>query len=400
MKLKESYRRAWPWAALVIVLLGCVLLLVLADHTPKRQLAKGAGSHSPVTHPNPESARANTSASSDAATQPGPIRSPGTAVKDELCGVSGLELLRAGDETLEQHVGRVMGPALSGWTSSLAASEDPRRRAIGVALANARPKPTLGEEPSKDTPANNHLVLLAIETDDPAIYALAIRQCSGGGYDLAPGPCQGISWEHWASIDPDNAIPWLWIAARAERAGDQQGVEDALAKASTATGTEAPERALDALAFEALPAGNAPLEEALAGAELISILPGGAPGAITSLCSEAAIQQSRRKQQCSAIATVLATQGSTLLDLVLASILADQLGLPQELRTALSAESQDARSTMAGSVPYPWSDLDGSSGFRCATVLRYDAYIDAIDAARGSERAALGVLSRLAHGTK
>jgi hypothetical protein len=234
VKPRGSFRRAGRWTALAIVLLasGLALFLVRGGRTPQRQIAE-------IVSAQPSGIRANPQgADTHAATQPTPAQPVSTAAKDELCGVSGSALLRTGDETIEQHVARVTEPAISRWKGSLTASEDPRRRAIGLALANAQPKPNPSDERSKDTPVNNSLVLLAIETDDPAIYALAIRQCWDDDYEMAPGPCQGLSWEHWANIDPNNAIPWLWIAAKAERASNHQGVEEALAKAASVSGIE------------------------------------------------------------------------------------------------------------------------------------------------------------------
>lgn len=379
-----------------MVLLAAVLalLLVRGGHIPQGQIAKTVSARPPGIRAQPQGPDAH------AATQPIPTQPAGTAVKDELCGVSGSGLFRIGDENIEQHVARVTEPAISRWKGSLTASEDPRRRAIGLALANAQPTPNPGEETSKDTPVNNSLVLLAMETDDPAIYALAIGQCQDGDYGMAPGPCEGLSWEHWANIDPDNAIPWLWIAAKAERASDQQGVEAALAKAASAAGIEEYGTPLSALAIDALPGDLPPLEKAVAGAEVISAAPGGAPIAILSLCSESSTQQPLRKEQCSNIARALAKQGSTLIDLVLASRLADRLGFPQDTRTALSRESKNARAIMARRIPYPWSDLSGGSGFRCTTLLAYDAFIDAVMAARGSVRAALEGVGRTTENAK
>jgi hypothetical protein len=399
VKPKELFWPAWRWTALAIVLLACVLamFIVRGGRTPPKQIAE-------ISSAQPFGIRAK-SQGADARAAPHPtIAEPvSTPVKDELCGVSGSALLRTGDETIEQHVTRVTEPVISRWKGSLTASENPRRRAIALALANARPRPSLGDELSKDTPVNNSLVLLAIETDDPAIYALAIGQCrdwDSGGYAMAAGPCEGLSWEHWANIDPDNAIPWLWIAAQAEYAGDQQGVEEALAKASTAAGIQEYGSALSELAMGALPHDVSPLDKAVAGAEVISIVPGGVPLAIVSLCSVTSIQQPLRKERCSTIATVLAKQGSTLIDLALASRLADWLGFPQDTRTALSTEWRNARAALNESVPYPWSGLSGTSDFRCSTVLGYDAFIDVRRAARGNERAALAAVSRAAQGGK
>ena len=377
------------------------LRLVRGVRTAPRQIATRSAQLS-ASRGKPERVVAHATAQ-PAFSQPGD-----NAVRDELCGASGPALLRVGDETIVQHVARVTEPGISRWKSSLAASEDPRRQAIGLALADARPRPPRpGDEPSKDTPVNNSLVLLAIETDDPAIYALALSQCRDDGDNMAPGPCEGLSFEHWAAIDPGNAIPWLWIAAKADHVGDQKDVEDALAKASTAAGIEEYEPGFYVQAMGALPGDASPLERAVAGAEFNSILLGGAPIVIASLCSVTAIQQPVRKEQCSAIATLLAKQGSTLFDVAQASTLADWLGFPEDIRTALKAEERTARHTVASSPnpwtttgPDPWTDQSGGSRFRCDNVRGYGAFIDAILAARGNERVALAAVGRAAKGAK
>ena len=394
MKTKVPVRRAWRWIALAAVLASLLAVFLETGRTRQEQVAQPVAAITAPVRANPETMPFLAATPYIASDRHSPV------VKDELCGVSGSDVFRAGDETVEQHVARVTEPAISRWKGSLAASEDPRRQAIALALANARPRPSPGDQPSKDTPMNNNLVLLAIETDDPAIYSLALHQCTSEGYGMAPGPCEGLSWEHLVAIDPNNAIPWLWIAARAEHAGDSRGVEDALARASAASGIEEYGAGLAVLAMDALPGDTVPLVEAMAGAQVTSILPGSAPISLESLCSETAIQRSLRKQQCSAITTVLAKQGSTLIDLLLASALADRLGFPQETRTALSAEAKTARATSFRRIPYPWSDPRGNSSFGCNTVRGYDGFIDALRAARGNWRAALGAVGRAMEGAQ
>jgi len=403
MKIKGSFRPWWRWIALAIAVLGCVtLLLVRNGRSPHKQIATVGSTPPALIRAGPEKANAH------AAMQPAsPRETAATAVKDELCGVSESDSLRAGNETLEQHVARLTEPAISGWKSSLASSEDLRRQAIGLALANARPRPRPGDAPSKDTPVNNSLVLLAMQTDDPAIYSLALHQCLDEDYAMAAGPCEALSWEHWAAIAPDNAMPWLWIAARANRTADPQGVETALANASAAAGIQEYGSSLYAQAMAALPGDASPLEKAAAGTEVNSVSMGGAPLEIASLCSQTAIQKSLRKEQCSAITKDLAKQGSTMFDLVLASRLAERLGFPEEVRTALMTEAKNAMVALT-STPNPWTttgpdpstDLSGGLWFRCGPVRRYDAFVDAILAAHGNERVALAAVSRTLQGIK
>src|SRR5437879_5643653 len=131
-------------------------LLLVSERAPQKHIANTTGAPSALVRANPQSAVAH----ANTAAQRAPAPAPSPAVMDELCGVSGPELARTGNETIEEHVARLTQTAISHWQSALAASEDPRRQAIGLALANAQPKPTFDSEPSKDTPVNNKLVLV------------------------------------------------------------------------------------------------------------------------------------------------------------------------------------------------------------------------------------------------
>jgi hypothetical protein len=188
-----------------------------------------------------------------------------------LCGVSGPDQLRNDRETVDQHVARVTDETEGRWKAALLESGDPKRRAVGLALVNAKPSPDSWTYTAPDTPSNNDLVLLAMETNDPAIYALALGQCGEDNLDMAVGPCRGLSLEHWAQIDPDNAVPWMWIASRADRAGNHVQADEALGRAANASRLDSYVGAMSALALAALPPEVAPLEKAVAGADLISI---------------------------------------------------------------------------------------------------------------------------------
>jgi hypothetical protein len=219
VKIDESFRSMWRWIAAAIVLLACtVAFIVIATRTPQPE--SSVRTQSPIAPSPPKPSAAAPQPTTGAPSDPAPPSA--TAVLDELCGVDGPGRARQGDETLEQHAARVIQGAVSRWQSTLAASEDPRRQAIALALTGATPggrvvdpdELTPGNEASKDTPMNNSLVLLATQTGDPAVYSLAIGQCRNFVTDeMGSGSCQALSWEGWASLDPDNGLPWLWIAA-------------------------------------------------------------------------------------------------------------------------------------------------------------------------------------------
>lgn len=270
MKTEASSGRTWRWIAAFVVLLACLLTVILLfRRAPQAPLATTTELRSAQPHASSPVALAQPTV--DAQRAPAPTPNP--AVMDDLCGVNGPDRVRAGNETLDQHIARLTEREISRWKKALAASDDPRHQAMGLALTGTQPddhistadEPIPGNEPSKDTPINNKLVLMATETGDPAIYSLAIGQCRDATNDMASGPCQGLSWEQWANIDPDNGMPWLWIAAKADHAGDQQRVEEALAKASTASRIDSYRSMLSALALGALSGDSGPLEKAVAG---------------------------------------------------------------------------------------------------------------------------------------
>ena len=396
VKTDGSFRRARRWIALAIALLASSLVVLLVvGRAPHREIYKVGNSRPAMVSAHPPD-RAESHVHSDAQRIPAPT--PGLIVIDQLCGAKGTDLKRAGNETFVQHLMRVTQAVISEWENSLAASEDPRHQAMGLALENMLHPEAPVNEP-KDTPVNNRLVLLAIDANDPAVYALALGQCVNGRFDMAAGPCQGLSWEHWANIDPDNAVPWLRIAAKAARSGDQQTVEEALAKASMASHFDGYSSTFSTLALSALPPDIGPLDKAVAGADVMSSLPLGIPPDIAvTLCSDIAVQQPTRRQQCKSIANALADSGTTEIEVAVARGLAMRLGFSADQQAKLRLEQANAGYALRAHNPWSYtsegSGLTLQSNFSCDMVLGYDDLIDAIQAAGGNERAALAAVAR------
>jgi hypothetical protein len=387
----------WRWAALAIALLALLILLLTARRAPPKQITEAIPARNFVVSRVPRVyAPLHTVARR--------AHAPSAALVDELCGMKGSNLRRAAGETIGQHVMRVTRTVISGWTSALVASQDPRRQAIGLALQNAHPGAP-GRGPN-DNSVTNNLVLLAVETSDPVIYALALSQCRD--LEEASGPCQALSWEHWADIDPDNAVPWLGIAAEASSSGDQQSVDHALAKAAMASRFDEYASTVSQIALSALPRDITPLDKAVAGSDVMLNLIAGSPPTMditATLCGDTAVQQPERRRQCALIANDLADKGSTYRDVVVASILAKRLGFPTARQTELEREARnDTRAFIAHN---PWTYTDegsgytlGSNNFRCNTVLGYDELVDAAQAAGGNWRAALAAVGRTVPSTR
>jgi hypothetical protein len=170
---------------------------------------------------------------------------------------------------------------------------------------------------------------------------------------MAVGPCQGLSWEHWANIDPDNAAPWLAIAGKAASSGDQQGAELAFAKASTASHYDTYGSIVDFIALSSLPRDFAALEKAAAGADVTLALGINIPTTdiVAKLCSDTAIQEPKRKEQCTVVATDLARSGTSLIDVLVAANLAKRLGLPRDRQVELQKEQRSATRALTAHNP-------------------------------------------------
>lgn len=388
MTAGSESRRRWRWIVLVgLIVFALFVAFVVGRRTPKEQSARPSAS-APLKLDTRRLDSRDESAPKHPDPGPGPRRPPaGRRVTDNLCGMSESDQVRNDGETVEQHVARVTEKTIGGWRTALLESGDLRQRAVGLALGNAKPISGSLTFAAPDSAAKNDLVLLAIETNDPAIYALALGQCGENNLTMAVGPCQGLSLEHWAQIDPDNAVPWMWLASRADSMVDRVRADEALSRAANASRLDSYVGAMSALALGALPPQVAPLEKAVAGADLISISRLVTPVAlVANLCSEQALQVAARKQQCSSIANLLATQGSSIFEVVMAAILGKRLGWPEEKWMPLQKESDSYRHAPV----YPWSSAEsGDRGFRCPKVLKYDYFIDQLAAHGGSERAAM-----------
>ena len=151
---------------------------------------------------------------------------------------------------------------------------------------------------------------------------------------------------------------------------------------------------MTAVALNAPPRDVSPLEKAVVGAVLTSLYRVETPWELAELCSEEALQRAERKDQCSSIAKLLAAEGSTLSDVVVAQELGGRLGWPKDQLAALDKE-QRSWSSYVQSWDDPWGQSHPGHGFECTNLLRYDAFIDQL-AAHRSERAAMRATIKLA----
>jgi hypothetical protein len=159
------------------------------------------------------------------------------------------------------------------------------------------------------------LARLAVGSNDAKVYALAIRVC--GDRHANDGACQLLSAEQWARLDPDNAVPWSFMLARAAARGDRAAQDNALFRMASARRNEIGFLAMPALILEATPDDDAGRFAAWMMTMEASNFEGfGAlsDGQVSlSVCGAAALQDLNRAQICSGVAELLAERSDTFL---------------------------------------------------------------------------------------
>jgi hypothetical protein len=280
-----------------------------------------------------------------------------------VCGVGAVRIDEKSRAAPFNYVDRVTGPAQGRWQRNLINSDDYRERATGLALLSAgwdydsvtgMPTPTHDAVLARD-----ELVQLAAGQDDPSVYAMAVHACDQT-YDPAPrdAACDRISLTKWAAMDPDNAAPWLEIAARAHARSDQAAVFEAIGHAALAHSIDFGHDALLAYASIGMPPETSRLERAAFFDRLIGQKSGEGPVRALSIgqyCTEKAEQEPSVRQQCEALAELMADHGRNTSDLSTAASVGARLGWAPERIAALRQETLAVFRVESHSQKDPWS---------------------------------------------
>ena len=183
---------------------------------------------------------------------PAPASAPAGPNATELCGfgvVDPEEIPPAFEAAADNALLRVVNEFERG--------RDPRKRALGLATqawidAEAAERRVTAEDPRtcRETalcderaaeafaraaaPSIDALVRLAVNTQDPDVYVMAMRACRSIIPDSPPAACSSLTLDQWTQLDPDNAMVWLLNARAARMRNDTPGFDDALQRASRA----------------------------------------------------------------------------------------------------------------------------------------------------------------------
>jgi hypothetical protein len=257
---------------------------------------------------------------------PVPLPSPDTEGNIQVCGI-GRVRVGPDSDALNAYANELIAEADARWRASLLSSDDYRARAAGLYLQGLRQPADSGARFSDDT--RSDLIALAVATHDPAVYAIALQSCLKFPEDTSSGSCPQVSADGWSRIDPHNAVPWLLAAADARARGDAVAEATAFDHAAEATESVSYGSSLYSVARASLPDGITPLQRLLLAEKMIGYEAAWAETHyryLTQHCSAEAVDDRKVRNECSAVADLLAAHGTTLLDLGEARVIGSRVG--------------------------------------------------------------------------
>lgn len=253
----------------------------------------------------------------------------------EVCGLGSLARAELDSEAFRKRTLTDVDTALRRLIERLLAG-DARARAAGLSMQVAQQvgvaleqrsriagTPAAASAPPDDDVAGatqpvNALAKLAVDSRDPAVYALAVQACqSTGALEGRRGGCQLISYDQWAQLDARNAVPWMFAAEAAQNRRDGGAFAEAMYRIAHAQASETFFGLLPGLARTHLPADVPAYLWPAVYTRVIAMqasLPMPGYQRVAQYCSNDAVKDANRLQVCTGIAGVLLERGTSLID--------------------------------------------------------------------------------------
>ena len=252
----------------------------------------------------------------------------------EVCGLGWVQAQADGtvDPKLLEHVSRA-NEARARIVASLGAdkSELSRAAALWLSMIDA------GADADQ---VRDALAQAVVSSTDPQAYALAFNVCRSSR--PSQGACQMLSASQWARLDPGNATPWLTLLSEAKARKDRAAEDEALYRIGTAQRSELGFFAAPGLAANAAASDDLSVLAAWSVAvEMIGYASAwSVPGYqhVVTACKGGALNDTHRRQTCSAIADVLTDRSDSFIDRMMGVAIGKQLGRPAERREWQSDE--------------------------------------------------------------
>ncbi len=205
----------------------------------------------------------------------------------------------------------------------------------------AVPVPVAASAPAR--PAAMHagavdaLARMAAASTSAQVYALAMNACARRPGE---GACRLLTPAQWARLDPDNAVPWIYLADEAVQRRDSAAVAEALFQVAHATTSDA--RVMPALALAAarMPADTPPLAATVVSNHLLQVAFAAPPPyeALSRSCEKAALADANRWQACAAVAEVLTSRSGSLAEMMVGARIGEHAGWREERLQVLTDE--------------------------------------------------------------
>ncbi len=201
------------------------------------------------------------------------------------------------------------------------------------------------------TDSRRALLRLATTTSDADAYGLAVQSCRPWFGESSIDDCALLSAAQWARIEPDNAVPWLNLAADAKRRNDRSALEAALNRASKARYSDPHhDQISELLASDAFAAQSPPVQLRLAislvGIEAALAFP--EYQGLMQYCGGAAQADPNRTQTCGDLAATLIEHGRTVVDVAIGGKVAERIGSTDPRLSALLDQ--------ADAIRWQWSE--------------------------------------------
>ena len=194
------------------------------------------------------------------------------------------------------------------------------------------------------------LARLAVASQDPGAYALALYGCRLNRDD---GACAQLSAAHWAELEPDNAVPWFYLAEDAASRKDEAALSEALFRAAHAKTSDYHGSTILAMSEHPAARELASAPRLVYLSQLLGIyaaLPAPPYLAVSQACSADRMADSTRRQQCLDLATMMTERSKSLIEFSLGTAIGERGGWPadrvQRLRDEIDAISFIGQSEM------------------------------------------------------
>jgi hypothetical protein len=187
------------------------------------------------------------------------------------------------------------------------------------------------------------LVRMATASRDPQVYALAFHSCGDGYGTGAESACTLLSAARWAELEPDNGVPWLFLAGAAQAGNNGAARDQAVYRASTARRFDARFPNFVGLLQSPGAQAEAPENRSALASDLVGMevtRPSLSYKPFLQYCNYPSEADATRISVCSDLANLLIKHDGTLLGLAMGVRLAQSAGWPPEVVNALREEKK------------------------------------------------------------